>query len=148
MICTLSFLLNRVIKLRVFSWTGYVFQDLFCPKQGQGFNTYLFPTHRRYKGLSTHHLLVTPLLAWENSQLFMKQSLVSPLNKVWGMRAEIPHWWYISTHSTQIWVVIVQLHACAKPIPMKNLVIYPPEKLLRPSVRPHHWKTNVKCQTF
>ena len=32
------------------------------------------------------------------------QRLVSQRNDVWGMRAEIPHWWYLTT---QIWTVIL-----------------------------------------
>ena len=31
----ISFVLNKVLKLRVLSLTGYVLQDFFCPKQGQ-----------------------------------------------------------------------------------------------------------------
>ena len=40
----LSFVLNRIIKLRVLSSAGYVFYDFFCPKQGQAHSwAHLYP---------------------------------------------------------------------------------------------------------
>ena len=55
-----------------------------------------------YFTLILHHydaeeILTTGILVWEKSQHFATPPQACPQNEVWGMSAEIPYWWRVTT---------------------------------------------------
>ena len=65
--------------------------------KGAGIELYYFT-------LIVHHydaeeILTTGILAWEKSRHFSTPPQAFPQNEVWGMSAEIPYWWRVTTQS-------------------------------------------------
>ena len=63
--------------------------------EGAGWELYYFT-------LILHHydaeeILTTGILGWEKSQHFATPPQACPQNEVWGMSAEIPYWWRVTT---------------------------------------------------